>query len=208
MLERAHWVLLVEDEPLVARSLMRRLAAHCSVEVVSTVYDAERAVRKRHWAGFLIDLRLPDGSGTSLLPAIRARQAHEPIVLMTGGDLTEASREALLARAMIVAKPLPANWFSMFGEWIAPPPPPATIMRERFAALGLSKREREVFSQLATGATAEMTALRLGLSAATVRSHCHHVYTRLGAGSLTEVLALANGIVSAERQRIAEPEIG
>lgn len=194
-------VLIVEDEPALATYLQRALASHCEPRLAVTLGDARREIEDTGWAGFLIDVALPDGQGTELLAAIREAHVQEPVVIMTGGDLAPPSREALLHRAMFVAKPLPVEWLATFGEWLQRSFDgddqdgsirPADL-GARLSELGLSEREREVFSELAKGATADKVAQRLGISAPTVRSHCYRVYARLGAGSLTEVLALANG---------------
>jgi DNA-binding NarL/FixJ family response regulator len=198
---RSKRVLIVEDEPVFATYLQRTLTSHCAPRLAVTLREARREIEDAGWAGFLIDVQLPDGQGTDLLAAIREAHAQEPVVIMTGGDLAPPSREALLHRAMFVAKPLPIEWLATFGEWLQGSfdgdDQDGSIrpgdLGARLIELGLSEREREVFSELAKGATADKVAQRLGISASTVRSHCYRVYARLGAGSLTEVLALANG---------------
>lgn len=67
------------------------------------------------------------------------------------------------------------------------------MLEARLVALGLTERESSVFIALATGAKAEVVAERMGIAVSTVRAHCYRVYRRLGATSLKEVLARANG---------------
>lgn len=203
-------VLLVEDDPLVAESLRRALCRTCEVGIALTYFDARKLIAEGGWAAFLIDVNLPDGSGVDLLESIRDEHPNEPIMLMTGGELTRVSRVAVVYSAMLVAKPLPTEWLQTFRGWIhgvpsAPPSSPpsfdsragvqarASLLGARLSALGLTDRESAVFGALATGAKAEVVAERMGIAVSTVRAHCYRVYRRLGATSLKEVLAKANG---------------
>lgn len=162
-------MLIVEDEPVLGRYLQRTLTSHCEARVAVTLREARREIEAAGWAGFLIDVTLPDGQGTELLSVIRAAHAQEPVVIMTGGDLAPPSREALVHRAMFVAKPLPVEWLATFGAWLRggldgdehsfrPPD-----LGARLTELGLTEREREVFGELAKGGTAEKVAQRLGI---------------------------------------------
>jgi DNA-binding CsgD family transcriptional regulator len=51
--------------------------------------------------------------------------------------------------------------------------------REEQATAGLTPREREVFSALASGATPTQIARELGISPRTVHKHLEHVYRKL-----------------------------
>lgn len=181
-------VLLVEDDDLVAGSIRRWLDRSCSVHVASSIKDGLAAIGRGGWDAFLIDVYLVDGVGVSLLAPIREQHPTQKIVLMTGGDPTLPSHEALMHHATFVVKPLPDHWLKNFHTWIR-----GDELALRLRALGLTNREVEVFSILATGATAKMAGVRLGISERTVQGHCFAVYSRLHLGSLTEVLAMAHG---------------
>jgi DNA-binding NarL/FixJ family response regulator len=186
-------VLVVEDNDLLGSAISGALSRVCDVTWVKTIAAAEQEIASHMWDGFLLDVLLPDGSGSTLLAAIRAQHPGEAVVVMSGADPAEHSRDALLHGAMFVAKPLPSNWRdSFFAAVMRGRRGSETELRLRLAALGLSTREVEVLTMLAQGATAATTGLRLGISARTVQAHCSAVYVRLNAGSLTEVLALAN----------------
>lgn len=195
-------VLVVEDEPLVAESLRRGLSRYCEVGIALTYYHAQKLVAHGGWAAFLVDVNLPDGSGADLLEAIRREHPSEPVMMMTGGALTKVSRVAVVYNAMVVAKPLPMEWLKTFRAWVSPtqsappssrPGVEAGVLEARLHTLGLTERESSVFIALATGAKAEVVADRMGIAVSTVRAHCYRVYRRLGATSLKEVLAKANG---------------
>ncbi len=185
-------VLVVEHDEAAAAALARPLRhlRGARVDIAPTAATARAAI-EASWDAFVVAVELPDDPGTSLLGSIRRRHRSEPIVLMSERDVGRFSHDALLHRAMIVAKPLPALWY----EALEGPRHDAgdLPLERRLSGLGLSYREVEVLSELSRGATAVVAGLRLGISASTVRSHCQKIYARLGAGSLTEVLAMANG---------------
>lgn len=62
---------------------------------------------------------------------------------------------------------------------------------ESLLALGLTNRQAEVLRQLAGGNSTQTIADQLYLSPATVRKHLENIYTRLGARSRTEAVAMA-----------------
>jgi DNA-binding CsgD family transcriptional regulator len=55
----------------------------------------------------------------------------------------------------------------------------------------LSARERSVLAELARGFTYEQTALRLGISLSTVRTHVQNAYAKLGVKTKSEAAARA-----------------
>ncbi|ORW90207.1 hypothetical protein AWB92_20240 [Mycobacterium sp. IEC1808] len=62
---------------------------------------------------------------------------------------------------------------------------------ESLLALGLTNRQAEVLRLLAGGNSTQTIADQLYLSPATIRKHLENIYTRLGARSRTEAVALA-----------------
>jgi len=63
-------LLLVEDNPLVAQNMVRQLNRHWPkmiVDIASTLQDAHRFVRENRYTHWLVDVNMPDGSGTELL---------------------------------------------------------------------------------------------------------------------------------------------
>ena len=84
-------LLLIEDDPrlseLLSLGLMR---AGWSVDVMTTVEDAEAALDTIDYQVMLLDLGLPDGDGLDLLRALRRRNRHLPVLLLTArGRLSE-----------------------------------------------------------------------------------------------------------------------
>jgi DNA-binding NarL/FixJ family response regulator len=185
-------VLLIEDDGLFGLMLHHRLAEHCAPSLATTLHQARVLLTQHSFSGFLVDVQLPDGRGTELLPAIRAVNAHVPIVVMTGMDTQESSRDALAYRAYFVAKPFPFGWLDSFRDWLERPTGSQSLALS-LKLMGLTPRECDVFVALAGGATAEEVGCRLDINTNTVQSHCRNVYEKLDLRSLNEVLARACG---------------
>jgi len=101
-------LLVVEDNEVESLSI-RELLAHDDIEIVSvgTGEAALHALREEMFDCCVLDLRLPDVSGFTLLDHIKADPAttHVPIVVFTGKDLTvEEERELKVVAKSIVLK--------------------------------------------------------------------------------------------------------
>jgi two-component system KDP operon response regulator KdpE len=117
-------ILLVEDSPLAAdplrlllESLGARVTVAGSVAEALALCDAERPDL------MLLDLTLPDGSGLSLLEALRARgRAPAVAVALTGHDAPEVRGRCLAAGcAEVLVKPVPAReLMRRVSGWLAP----------------------------------------------------------------------------------------
>ncbi len=90
LLKQQSNVLIVEDEALFARAVMRRLqksgyeCAH-----VESIQDARDIVKQFSPDIVLLDMRLPDGNGLDLLPFFVAKQAMV-IVMTAHGEISDA----------------------------------------------------------------------------------------------------------------------
>lgn len=70
---------------------------------------------------------------------------------------------------------------------------PEDRIQELSDRYGLTRREREVFAQLALGRSAPYIAEAYQVSENTVRSHIKHIYTKMGVHSRQELLTLTSG---------------
>lgn len=83
-------VLIVEDEVLFARAVMRRLQkSNYESAHVESVEDARNIVRQFSPDIVLLDMRLPDGNGLDLLPFFVAKNAMV-IVMTAHGEISDA----------------------------------------------------------------------------------------------------------------------
>ena len=80
-------ILLIEDEAEMARLLASRLASEGFViDRGRTLEDALSAARRTAYDLILLDRRLPDGDGLSLLPTLRGIQTGVRVIVLTALD--------------------------------------------------------------------------------------------------------------------------
>lgn len=77
-------ILLIEDEPEMASVLKTALQRQdIIVDQVSTLADAEMMARIGSYDAVVLDRRLPDGEGLSLIPRLRALHVDAPVLALT-----------------------------------------------------------------------------------------------------------------------------
>ncbi len=80
-------VLLVEDNEILGEAVRDHIAASGhAVDWMKTLDDARTSLRAVSYGLILLDLRLPDGSGISLLKALRAGGNAAPVIILTAHD--------------------------------------------------------------------------------------------------------------------------
>ncbi|MFS8045855.1 response regulator transcription factor [Rhizobium sp. BR 314] len=77
-------ILLVEDEPEMASVLMTALKRQdVVVDHASNLADAEAMARFGTYDAIVLDRRLPDGEGLTLIPRLRAQHIEAPVIALT-----------------------------------------------------------------------------------------------------------------------------
>ncbi|MCK2184667.1 response regulator [Halomonas getboli] len=80
-------LLVIEDDPLIARSLEHALAPlGNTIDVFATCAEARAALRHDRFDLILLDLGLPDGDGLELLAELRGRGDTTPVLILTARD--------------------------------------------------------------------------------------------------------------------------
>ncbi|UCC55164.1 MAG: sigma-54-dependent Fis family transcriptional regulator [Gammaproteobacteria bacterium] len=103
------YILLVEDEPLFANAVSKRLGkAGYQCKIAGTLAEAERQVNTGTIELVLLDMRLPDGSGLDFLAQLRESEAAEiPVVVLTAyGELQDAVAAMKLKALDYLKKPI------------------------------------------------------------------------------------------------------
>ncbi len=96
-------LLVVEDDPLIARSLDNALAPLGNiVEVFTHCAEASAALCQGGFDLVLLDLGLPDGNGLTLLEALRERGDMTPVLILTARDGVEDRVRGLDLAPMII----------------------------------------------------------------------------------------------------------
>lgn len=101
-------ILIVDDEEVVRLSHLRSLAgAHCTAEVAWNGNEALRAMEAHPFDVILLDLRMPDLDGMSVLKTIKERWPDSEVVIITGYPSIESAKEAVrLGAYNYLAKPV------------------------------------------------------------------------------------------------------
>ena len=118
-------VLIVEDSQLVIDALTvlfdasgRRVSGARSIAEAREISDADPA------ALVLLDLRLPDGDGLSLVPELR--RAGSVVIALTGDDDPAKRRNCLEAGCVeVLIKPVPARQLMAIADRLIEQGPPA-----------------------------------------------------------------------------------
>jgi diguanylate cyclase (GGDEF)-like protein/PAS domain S-box-containing protein len=100
-------LLLVDDEPLILEGLSRLLAAR-NYEVVTAGGGCEAlvAIGKQQFDAILLDLGMPDLSGSEVLRFVVERSADTPVIVVSGDSTIDAAIRALRGGAAdFVRKP-------------------------------------------------------------------------------------------------------
>jgi DNA-binding NarL/FixJ family response regulator len=97
--------LVVEDEPLVVRGLVRLVRRHGEAVVAGTAREADLVLAEAvRWCGWIIDIGLPDGSGLDVLARARPRHPQTPALVQTGNLEAALVNRAYDLRADYVVK--------------------------------------------------------------------------------------------------------
>lgn len=77
-------ILLVEDEPDLGEALAKRLAdAGFVVDRFANLASSVQAVLSADYRAVLLDRRLPDGDGLSLIPILRTKTPSPPVIVIS-----------------------------------------------------------------------------------------------------------------------------
>jgi two-component system, NarL family, response regulator NreC len=181
-------VVIADDHAVVRRGLRHLLEAQEGFDIVAeaaNLNDARRYVRGHRPDVLVLDVKLPEGSSLTSIPAIRRESPETQIVVLTMQKEPDYARQALISGALgYVLKEAaeaelveairraaagdrylnPRLGARLAGE-LPPPPPPDH----------LSEREVEVLRMIALGHTNAEIADELCISVRTVEIHRAHI---------------------------------
>jgi DNA-binding NarL/FixJ family response regulator len=192
------YALIVDDHPLVRDGLIGTLERavpqlHC--HGAADIAHARRALSgSARYDLLLVDQRLPDGEGMSLLMEARLTQPHAASLLLSGiDDAGLAARARQAGAAAFLPKSLePAQMVAAVervlagGTWFPE--------RTRGSTLSFTERQVEVLQCACNGLSNKGIARALGVTERTVKDHLTVVYLRLGACNRAEAVARASAM--------------
>ena len=211
-------VVLVDDQPLVLAGLRMMLQAADGVEIVGEASNGAEAARVCDDVAtdvVIMDVRMPIMDGIEATRIITARPDPPRVLVITTFDVDEHVYGALRAGASgFLLKDAPeaqlVNAIRVVNDGGSLFAASATRhIIEHFSAsrpatsdlvvqAGLTEREAEVLTLLASGLSNADIAVRLFVGEATVKTHVARVLSKLGASSRTQavVIAYESGLVA------------
>jgi DNA-binding NarL/FixJ family response regulator len=193
-------ILSVEDHPIFRDGLDTIIGSQPDMLLVAQAGSAEEAIAefKIHRPDItLMDVRLPDGSGTDAVITIRANWPHARIIMLTTSDGDAEIRRALRAgAAAYLLKNTPKKELisvirSVHSGRRHIPAEVAGRLAEHVGDEGLTARELEVLRLLRDGNRNKEIAAQLAISETTVNFHIKNLVDKLRANDRTHAVAIA-----------------
>ena len=204
-------VMLVDDHALCRSGLTELLQHRGGMDVVCATGDARLVVgllRQHQPQLLMLDLRLSDTDGLSVLRHVRAEGLETPAVILTMSDNEDDLAAALRAGArgyllkdMEPEEVIDAVQRAARGETVVAPSmtlklvqilqngPKGSVMATLVASL--TEREREVLDHVARGQSNKEIARKLDISHNTVKLHVRHILDKLNLRTRVEAAVFA-----------------
>ena len=199
-------ILTVDDHPLILKGIASLINAEADMKLIAEAAGGPEAIEKfrQHRPDVtLMDLQMPDLSGTETITQIRNEFPEARIVVLTTytGDAQVLKALKAGARAYVLKGHVHRELLEIIRVVHAGqkriPPDIAAQLAEHAADDALSARELEVLRLIAAGNSNKRIASQLAIGEATVKSHVTNILSKLGANDRTHAvtLALKRGIV-------------
>jgi two-component system, NarL family, response regulator DevR len=202
-------ILLVDDHRVVRAGLIAILAEHEALEIVGeagNVVDALELVRKTRPDIVLLDLRLPDGSGTNACREIKAVLPECKVVVLTSfaeealvfeaiaagvdGYLLKDSDDAALVSSLFTIASGKQVLSPVVTQMVLNRLPESAAALSRHPLRKLTARELCMVKLVSEGCTYKEVGHRLGIAEKTVRNSISLMLDKLGLASRSELVAL------------------
>ncbi|MEU0880923.1 response regulator transcription factor [Lentzea sp. NPDC005914] len=202
-------VVVVDDEALVRSGFELILRAAGDIDVVATAAggQAVREVGTHRPDVVLLDIRMPDVDGLTVLRTLMAMAQPPVVAMLTTFDSDEYIAEALRSGAagFILKDTEPTQLAQLVrtlasGGVVLSPKVSQTVVDgylgrgtgpDASAVATLSVREREVLVLVAEGLSNAEIGARMHLSVGTIKDHVSAILTKLSVGSRVQAALLA-----------------
>jgi two-component system, NarL family, nitrate/nitrite response regulator NarL len=197
-------VLVADDHPVYLDGLTAAIGRAEDLELVASCEDGEDAlatIRSLAPDVAVLDLKMPNLSALDVLDALDGESVATRVLVLTAfpdGDAVHRALSTGAAGYIIKEEPRAriceairsvAAGRAVIGQ--AAQTEMAHELRNRHDVPTLTGREREILGMLGDGLTAREIAERLVLGTATVKTHLHHLYEKLGVTDRAAAVAVA-----------------
>jgi two-component system nitrate/nitrite response regulator NarL len=204
-------IVLVDDHSLCRSGLTELLQGRGGMQVVGATGDPEKVLplmREKQPDLLVLDLRLGQTDGLSVLRALRAEGIETPVVILTMStaeeDLATALRSGVrgyLLKDMEPDEVIESIGRAACGELVVAPSMAIKLAQmwqneqkgsfKRDLVDTLTEREREVLEHVARGKSNKVIAQALDISHNTVKLHVRHIMAKLDLNSRVEAAVFA-----------------
>jgi len=201
-------LVLADDHRIILEGLEQLFQREKDFDVIATATTGEEAltaVRKHRPDVLVLDIRMPNGDGLSVLRQIHTEKLPTRVVLLTAtleeDEVLEAMQNGVSG---LVLKESAAVGLVQTVRRVqrgerALEPSLVTRALDRLAqredakkiAEVLSKRETEIVKMVAAGLRNKEIAVKLSIGEGTVKTHLHTIYEKLGVHSRVELTMYA-----------------
>jgi two-component system nitrate/nitrite response regulator NarL len=204
-------VLLIDDHTLFRLGL-KGLLERSGIQVIGAASTGQEGLQKAHELDpdvILLDMRMPDMDGLTVLTKLREQGITVPITILTTSeeerDLVECLRtgaQGYLLKDMDPDELVAALHKIVSGESVVAPQlagtlakalqqKPSTQTSSDTPLADLTPREREIIAHLAEGQSNKAIARDLGISDGTVKLHVKAILRKLNVRSRVEAAVIA-----------------
>jgi DNA-binding NarL/FixJ family response regulator len=178
--------LIVEDQVMFVQLLSRLLLGMPGLEIVATAtscHEAMQACQQHRPQLLILDLALPDGEGLQVARFLRMLEPDARVLVLSAQASSFVCPEEL--EAMVVGVVDKTSTYETLEEVIHSALHPDSgsaqpANSDAVLVLGLTPRQRQIFSLIGRGLTNKDIARLTGLSVATVETHRKGIARRLG----------------------------
>ena len=199
-------ILIADDHPVYRQGLERAIGERPDLELVGSTADGRQALERINELEpdvAVVDVRMPGLDGLKIVSAVQRDGLRTKVMLLTGYEDSAAAYRALaqgaagyVSKASDHKELLDSIITAGGGETVIAPQFAAGIateiqLRESSERPALTGREGEVLTLLAEGRTAQRIGDELHLSEATIKTHLHNLYEKLGVSDRAAAVATA-----------------
>lgn len=192
-------LLIVDDHPIILEGLAAALTPHPQIEIVGTAHSlahAREAIERLEPDVVLLDLRLPDGSGSELLAEAQSRQGGPAYIVLSTFLTTQYVNAAIamgasgfLVKTTPVAEIIAAVASVVDGRLAFSAEQLHSSRRAGWTPL--TRREHDIIEGVMQGRSNDELSTALHLSRKTVEAYLSRLFERFGVLTRTELAILA-----------------